>query len=280
MIDKKENIKKEKTMCKFFSFLMDENEKMYYLNHEVRHDIMDKKLNLYPDSHSSIAEYYKINEDKCNKYEFNPITGSLVLDKKNIPGTKCAVIPKDELLFMVDQAVPELIIKPAINPFADCVFDGKVTDNILQLLKSWKDINSMICEIDERPESENKVADAVYCSVRDSVDGRMFAFIEGFVRLPIWNEIRTLIRNFLNLSIYDDDWNQVNNSLWDIMYVYISSFFNLPKWVTGNGKSVSEGNNNNPFQAGIDLWEMGLIPCYDGKKWYLYSGKGFVYKEE
>jgi hypothetical protein len=28
-----------------------------------------------------------------------------------------------------------------------------------------------------------------------------------------------------------------------------------------------------PFQPAVDLWNMGLIPSYDGKRWRLHGGK-------
>ena len=29
----------------------------------------------------------------------------------------------------------------------------------------------------------------------------------------------------------------------------------------------------NPFQSVIDLWNMGLVPSFDGKVWRLHKGK-------
>ena len=67
-------------------------------------------------------------------------------------------------------------------------------------------------------------------------------------------------------------WDSVWASVWDSVRVYTSSFFTLPRseWkYTGN----IECDTDNPFQPCIDLWELGLVPSFDGKTWRLHGGK-------
>ena len=62
-------------MCKFFSLISDGEGNVYYFDHKIRKEIIsDKSKYDETDSHTSIAEYFKRNEDNSNKYEYNPLT--------------------------------------------------------------------------------------------------------------------------------------------------------------------------------------------------------------
>ena len=77
-------------MCKFFSLLSDGHGKITYFDAKLRRaikagEIKDNAGNpiTQPDSHSSIAAYYGLDEDKHNKWEYNPYTD--VLEKDSMP---------------------------------------------------------------------------------------------------------------------------------------------------------------------------------------------------
>lgn len=75
-------------MCDFFSFLVDERHNFYGFPYSARKIPRIKRacrrtIENY-DSHSYIAEFYKINEDYYNKYEYNPFTDVLILDRQNM----------------------------------------------------------------------------------------------------------------------------------------------------------------------------------------------------
>ena len=63
-------------MCDFFSFNSDGKSNFYYftpkLIKQIEQEGNPRKLNF--NSHASIAEYFKLKEDNCNKYEYNPFT--------------------------------------------------------------------------------------------------------------------------------------------------------------------------------------------------------------
>jgi hypothetical protein len=66
-------------MCQFFSFIFDENGKMHYFNAKQRLELLkDNPKQLHLDSHASIAAFFKLDEDKCNKYEY--LNGELIED--------------------------------------------------------------------------------------------------------------------------------------------------------------------------------------------------------
>ena len=57
-------------MCNFFSFCTSGNGKPYYFNWKMRQRVLSGDLNLNPDSHASIADYFFDNpedEDRLNK---------------------------------------------------------------------------------------------------------------------------------------------------------------------------------------------------------------------
>ena len=65
-------------------------------------------------------------------------------------------------------------------------------------------------------------------------------------------------------SVWDSVWDSVGASVW----AYISSFFQLDQW-----KGIEHEKGVNPFQSGIDLWEAGFVPSFDGDLYRLHSGK-------
>ena len=74
-------------MCNFLSLLSDGQGNIYYFDQAARRaKIADKMGMQYRyDSHASIADYYGLDEDVCNKWEYNPYTDALELDMRNAP---------------------------------------------------------------------------------------------------------------------------------------------------------------------------------------------------
>ena len=238
-------------MCRFYSFLTDEKGNRYAMNHQIRLDIRSGKSDFREDSHASIAELWHIDEDKCNKYEFNPLTKKLKLDTQNLSFNDKELINIDELIAEVKEAVPELIIKPIINPLKDIKFEGEITDEIIGLVREW-----------------SKVRDSVWDSVRNSVEYSVW----HSVRRSVWSSVGDSIWNSVSDSIWDSVgdsaeysiWDSVGDSVWDFIYAYISSFFNI--------------DYPHDFSPAIKLWNMGLVPSFDGEIWRLHSYKGIVWK--
>ena len=113
-------------------------------------------------------------------------------------------------------------------------------EKALKLLKEWASVRASV-----RASVGNSVWDSVWGSVWDSV----------------W------------ASVWDSVWGSVSCSvsgiLWDFVGVYISSLFpSIKKW-----KYINHKEGVNPFQSGIDLWHMGLVPSFDGEFWRLHKGE-------
>ena len=202
-------------MCGFFSLVSDGEGKIMYFDAVIRKKILTGELKYELDSHTSIADYYGytgLKEDKLNKYEYNPWTKQLQVDSIGADVDDKATVQDfcDKLDFKT--IVPELIIKPIINPFTDRNIT-EVSKEDIELLKKW-------------------------VSVRNSA----------------WDSVRAFV------------WDSVGYSVWDFVRyfvgAYISSFFDV--------------KYSYDFSSGVTLWEKGLVPSYDGRKWRLHGAKGKV----
>lgn len=93
------------------------------------------------------------------------------------------------------------------------------------------------------------------------------------VRASVWNSVWASVGDSVGDSVWDSVWASVGasvrGSVGDSVGAYISSLFpSIKKW-----KYINHKEGVNPFQSGIDLWNMGLIPSFDGNVWRLHKGK-------
>jgi hypothetical protein len=90
----------------------------------------------------------------------------------------------------------------------------------------------------------------------------------------VWNSVRDSVRNSVwnsvGYSVGNSVRNSVGNSVRDSVRAYAGSFFHLPRksW-KGTDKIPGKGY---PFQSAVDLWELGLVPSWDGTTWRLHGG--------
>ena len=177
-------------MCQFFSFLTTDKGDYLYLNAEQRKEYGYDRV----DSHSKIAEvYYEKNKGKLiNAYEYNPLTKQLVLDAKNFEEDLSNV--KDWCLNLdFKTIVPELIIKPIINPFEiDC---KEVTQQDIDNLNKWASVRA-----------------SVMAGVGDSVWESVWESVWASVRESVWVSVRDIVMaytsSFFNL---DGKWQGFEN---------------------------------------------------------------------
>ena len=71
-------------MCNFFSFVEDKNGQYYAFLPKDRKGIKIRGEKANYDSHTAICEYYKLNDDKVNKWEWNPFDESIKLDTQSL----------------------------------------------------------------------------------------------------------------------------------------------------------------------------------------------------
>jgi len=223
-------------MCKFFSFVTVENNR-YYFNWQQRQELLKNNPDdLEPDSHSSICAFHRLDEDKVNKFEYNPLTGEFAVDQindKNNQITSKKWVTKLDFMKVCEP----LIIKPIIHPFS--LPAPVITKRHKKLLNQW---------------------DSVRASVKASVGASVWDSVSDSVRGSVWDSVWDSVRDSIWGSVSDSVWA----SVWDSVCGYASSFFSIEKW---------QGISVYPFQCCVDLWERGLVPSYDGTIWRLHSGK-------
>ena len=230
-------------MCNFFSIVTKPDTRpneRFYFNWERRVD----RNHADCDSHSIICKEYNLSEDKCNKFEYNPLTGELKVDQINNEiddrvqvGGWC-----ESLNFK--KIVQPLIIKPIINPFE--IEAGEVTDEVMEKLKEW---------------------DSVWAPVWDSVWVSVKASVWASVGASVWASVRASV----GASVGDSVWASVWDSVWasvkasvkasvgDSVRAYISSFFDI--------------QYSHDLSSATWLWERGFVPSFYGTAWRLHAGK-------
>jgi hypothetical protein len=243
-------------MCKFFSLISDGTGKVYYFDAAVRKQIIagtlkDRSGNVYDntDSHSSIASYYNLIDDHCNKWEYNPFTGLLERDQINTVDDFDAVNDFCKSLD-IKTVVPELITHPIIHPFRD-VSVHKVTKRDMANLQKWASVRASVGV---------SVGDSVWASVRASVGDSVRASVWASVRASVWASVRASVWASVRASVGD--------SVWDSVWAYISSYFDLRQW-----KYIDHEPGKNPYRPLIDLWHRGFVPSFDGEVWRLHQGE-------
>ena len=177
-------------MCNFFSFctMPDSTSDFYYFDWQMRQADKDGA-----DSHSHICAHFRIDEDKCNKYEYNPLTGEFSVDMQNAEKDDSKRAEKWVRQLNWKTIVEPLIIKPIVNPLELSV---KPTKEQIGLLKSWASVRDSV---------RASVGDSVWDSVRASVG----ASVGALVGTLVWDSV----------------WDSIRDSVWDSVWAYISSFF-------------------------------------------------------
>ena len=88
-----------------------------------------------------------------------------------------------------------------------------------------------------------------------------------------WASARASVRDSVGASV----WDLVKDLVWDLVkdsvWAYTSSFFILQSW-----KHTKATGGINPFQSCIDLWEMGIVPSFDGRTWRLHTKNGIAFE--
>ena len=159
-------------MCNFFSFVTDpvnHPAEYYYFDWEYRKAHLDDDGT---DSHSHICSHFKLDEDRCNKYEFNPLTGEFVVDQIN---SKCNDSePAEKWANRLDfkTIVEPLIIKPITNPLKLPKVEVP-TDEQVSWLKEWASVRSSVWDY-----VWTSVGDSVKASVWDSVWAYFSSFLD------------------------------------------------------------------------------------------------------
>jgi len=232
-------------MCNFFSFATDP------VNHPAEYYFFDweyRKAHLNDDgvdSHSHICSHFKLDEDRCNKYEYNPLTKAFTVDQINSNRDDSEAAEKWANRQDFKEIVEPLIIKPIVKPF-ELPKVEQVTDEQIGWLKEWASAWALVGA---------SVRDLAWASVWDSVGALVLASVRDLVGASVGASVRDLVL----ASVRDLVGASVRDSVWASVGAYFSSFFAI--------------NYKYNFSSVANLWNAGLVPSFDGKVWRLHSGK-------
>ena len=166
-------------MCNFFSFctMPDSTSDFYYFDWQMRQ--ADKNG---ADSHSHICAHFRIDEDRCNKYEYNPLTGVFTVDMRNAVKDDSKRAEKWVKQLDFKTVIEPLIIKPIVNPFELPKVEIP-TDEQINWLIEWASVgDSVRASVGASVGAlvGTLVWDSVWDSIRDSVWDSVWAYISSF----------------------------------------------------------------------------------------------------
>jgi len=240
-------------MCNFFSFVTDpvnHPAEYYYLDWEYRKAHLDDNG---VDSHSHICAHFKLTEDVCNKYEFNPLTKRFVIDQINSDRDDSEAAKKWANRLDFKTVVEPLIVKPIVNPF-ELPEVERVTDEQIDWLKSWASVwGAARCPAWAPAWAPARAS--VWASVLDSVWESVGDLVGALVRASVGASVRASVE----ASVWTSAWNSIWDSVGASVGAYISTFFAI--------------EYKFDFSSAVKLWDDGLVPSFDGKVWRLHTGK-------
>lgn len=178
-------------MAYFYSFISCNN-KFFFPDYNIRQEML--KMNLHPDGHPSIVEYYKRKgllanirniEDKVNKFEYDVKTDKLFVSYINGKDNREEAYKVVKLLDF-KSIEPRLIVKPI-----DYIQNK-------QVLSEWLILNDL--------KTYNKLRNFIWHNIGDS----------------IWNLIMSWANEDCNFS-YDNDKNNIDYLLEIIKYIDIKA---------------------------------------------------------
>jgi len=236
------------------------------------------------DSHSNLLDKHKIKDDTAKKgelefarVEISPKNGSYLdpdtwefhLDERIKPDwwnkgyEQFAWDAHEEWKTALDKI---LVRKPVVHPFKDKKPPKKITKKHLDLLKQWYSVGDSVWA-----SIGASVWASVVASVGDSVGASIGASVGDSVGDFVWDSVWASVYASVGASVWDSVWDSVRASVYASVGAYTGSFFNLPREAWKYTEKIE--TEDYPLQPLVDLWEMGLVPSFDGEKWRLHGGK-------
>ena len=261
-------------MCDAFSCLVDATGKVTW------------KLGV--DSHAALAvlggyrdmqlgEFAKAAITPRNGDYLNPSGWSFEWDEGVLPAW-CGLREKEACLKAHKQWLRQLnkiiIRHPIVHPFK-VKPPAKITTKHINLLKQWADVRARsvkagVCAALTLDHALLRIPTftvviSVEHSVRDSVGDSVFSSLQPRVEVGVKVGIRSV---WASVRAAGGDTSVVTAiSIWDSVAAYTGSFFRIPVW-----KYVKHSRGKYPYQSLVDLWNLGLVPSFDGTIWRLHGG--------
>ena len=149
-----------------------------------------------------------------------------------------------------------LVRKPIVHPF-QITPPEKITDEHIQLVREWASV-------------VDSVGDSFGASVRDSVWDSVRDSVGASVGDSVGASVGASVVDSFGASVGDSVWASVMASVGASVWAYNGTFFIIPRSDWKYTENIpGEGY---PFQPAVTLWELGLVPSFDGRTWRLHGG--------
>ncbi len=225
-------------MCKAFSCIVDQAGKVTWKIGVDSHSDL-ARLGGYQDR--VLGEFAKIEITPKNGDYLYPDEWAYSVDESPVP-VWCGMHEKELCLAAHAKWLKNLdkfiIRHPIVHPFKIAAPET-IGPKHIRLLKKW-----------------DSVMDSVRASVRASVGHSVWASVWALVWDSVWH------------SVWASVWDSVGDSVGDSVWAYTGSFFRIPVW-----KYVKHPKGKYPYQPLVTLWNVGLVPSFDGTTWRLHGGK-------
>ncbi|MHA1868080.1 MAG: hypothetical protein ACTSXD_08425 [Candidatus Heimdallarchaeaceae archaeon] len=147
-------------------------------------------------------------------------------------------------------------LKAIKNPFKNIKPPKEITKQHIKWLREWVSV-------------KDSVGYSVGASVRVSVGYSVEDYIEDSTWVSVGYSVGDFVRDSVLVSVKDSVWVSVKDSVEDSIYAQIGNCFRIKKWECTEKIKL----RGYPFKSAVKLWNVGLVPVFDGEDWMLLGGK-------
>ena len=279
-------------MCDFFSFNSDGNGTFFYFTpkeiKKVEQTGNPKKLNF--NSHASIAEHFKLKEDKCNKYEYNPFSKEFEIDQTNSKDDKEKAEKWVRAFFEAKNGKELIKFHKAFLPKLDYKalekqFEGIPTENKKAAIKTIKRIEDIEWFKPQRQPSitmlqskVNLALKAFHYDVKAKVELKVLKTSEDWAAAKdaawaaAWDAAWAAAKD----AAKDAAWVAAGAAAWDAAGAAAWAAAKDAAWAAAwdiiKDLMPKKGYKTNPFKLLMDLWAKGFYVCgvNEEKKFVIY----------
>ena len=248
-------------MCRAFSCIIDREKNVTWKFGTDSHDSL-LKIAQIPDNtiDPALIRFCRVEIAPKNNDYLNPDKWEFKIDMDVTPAwwtlahKKACMRAHEE---WKNQLYKILVRKAVVRPFK-ITPPKKITKEHIDLLKEWDSVGA-------------SVWDSVRASVGDSVGASVWASVWDSVGASVWDSVRDSVGDSVRASVWDSVRDSVGDSVRDSVWAYTGTFFLLPRDAWEYTENVK--TDEYPFLPLVKLWEQGLVPSFDGKKWRLHGGE-------
>ena len=255
-------------MCNAFSCIIDREKNVTWRFGTDSHDALLKIAGLPDDTlDREKIRFCRVEISPKNKDYLNPDGWVFKIDMDITPAWWTLAHKKtcqQAHKVWMGQLYKILVRKAIVHPFK-ITPPKKITKKHNDLLKEWASVWDSVWD-----SVGDSVGDSVRASVGDSVGDSVWDSVGDSVRASVGDSVRASVWDSVWDSVGDSVWDSVRASVGDSVWAYCGSFFLLPRDTWKYTENIR--TDEYPFLPLVKLWEMGLVPSFDGKLWRLHGG--------